>query len=156
MNRLVTLIILILVSPLLFACAIPKKEVLNIPDFRLAETSLTKQIYVKDTTAVPIEPTLVYTTEDREVISYIKLKNLSGEHRLRWDWIGPDGGIYSSSGDYLLKASKGRYREETVAWHRLTIRGNRASDLPGEWQIRVYIDGSLVIQRGFTIMKGSP
>jgi len=143
--------IFILMLPLLFACATPRKDLSTLPSFKLAEATLTKRLYVKDTTAVPIEPTLTFTTEDSEAISYVKLKNLAGEHKLRWDWIGPKGEVYSSSGDYILSASKGRYREEVVAWHRLSIRGDSASHSPGEWQIMVYLDGTLIIQKGFTI-----
>lgn len=140
-------------SHTLFACASTKKDITTAPTFKFAEASLTKRLYVKETTAVPIEPTLTFTTEDSEAISYVKLKNLAGEHKLRWDWIGPMGEIYSSSGDYIMSASKGRYREEVVAWHRLSIRGDRASYFPGEWQIRVYLDGTLIIQKGFTILN---
>src|SRR4030067_2855384 len=151
MNKLIVLFILMLMSHTLFACAFIKKDIATLPSFKFAEASLTKSLYVKETTAVPIEPTLAFSTEDSEAISYVKLKNLAGEHKLRWDWINPKGEIYSSSGDYTLSASKGRYREEVVAWHRLSIRGDRASGSRGEWQIRVYLDGSLIIQKGFTI-----
>lgn len=140
-------------SHTLFACASTKKDITTAPSFKFAESTLTKRLYVKDTTAVPIEPTLTFSTEDIEAISYVKLKNLTGKHKLRWDWIGPKGDIYSSSGDYVMSASKGRYREEVVAWHRLSIRGDRASYSPGEWQIRIYLDGTLIIQKGFTIQN---
>src|SRR3989304_3591807 len=151
MNRLKSPLIFTLILPLFFSCATSKKDITTLPSFKLAEATLTKRLYIKDTTAVPIEPTLTFTTEDSEAISYVKLKNLTGEHKLRWDWIGPKGEIYSSSGDYVLKASKGRYREEVVAWHKLSIRGDRASHSPGEWQIKIYLDDTLILQKGFTI-----
>src|SRR4030066_1597809 len=151
MNKLIIPIVLIMMTHMLFACASTMKDIATVPSIKFAEATLTKRLYVKETTAVPIEPTLIFTTDDNEAISYVKLKNLAGEHKLRWDWINPKGEIYSSSGDYTLSASKGRYREEVVAWHRLSIRGDRASGSPGEWQIRVYLDGSLIIQKGFTI-----
>ena len=140
-----------LMSHTLFGCAFIKKDTTTAPSFKFAEASLTKSLYVKETTAVPIEPTLAFSTEDSEAISYVKLKNLAGEHKLRWDWIDPKGDVFISSGDYIMSASKGRYREEVVAWHRLSIRGDRASYFPGEWQIRVYLDGAQIIQKGFTI-----
>ncbi|MCC6543830.1 MAG: hypothetical protein IT392_04930 [Nitrospirae bacterium] len=151
MKRLSTFFILILISPMIFACATAKKDIATAPNMKFAEATLTRRLYVKDTTAVPIEPTLTFSTEDTEAISYVKFKNLTGEHRLRWEWVGPKGDIYTSSGDYVMSASKGRYREEVVAWHRLSIRGDKASYSPGEWQIRVYLDGTLIIQKGFTI-----
>src|SRR3989337_3277544 len=118
MSKLKLFIIFTLILPILFACATPRKDIATLPSFKFAEATLTKRLYIKDTTAVPIEPTLTFTTEDSEAISYVKLKNLTGEHKLRWDWIGPQGEIYSSSGDYLLKTSKRRYRQEVVAWHK--------------------------------------
>ena len=152
MNKLISLVIIVLMYPILFACASTKKDIATAPSIKFAEATLTKRLYVKDTTAVPIEPTLTFSTEDSEAISYVKLKNLAVEHKLRWDWIGPKGEIYLSSGDYTLSASKGKYREEVVAWHRLTIRGERASHYSGEWQITVYLDGALIIQKGFLIL----
>src|SRR4030067_1267433 len=151
MNKLIIPIVLIMMTHMLFACASTMKDMTTVPSIKFAEATLTKRLYVKETTAVPIEPTLIFTTEDSEAISYVKLKNLAGEHKLRWDWIGPKGEIYSSSGDYSLKASKGRYREEGVPWHKFTTRGDRASYSPGEWEIRVYLDDVLIIQKGFTI-----
>ena len=153
MNKLIIPIVLIMMTHMLFACTSTMKDITTVPSIKFAEATLTKRLYVKETTAVPIEPTLTFTTEDSEAISYIKLKNLAGEHILRWDWIGPKGDIYSSSGDYVMRASRGRYREEVVAWHRLSIRGDRASYSPGEWQIRIYLDGKLIIQKGFTIQN---
>ena len=151
MNKQIALVIIVVISAMFCACATAKKDTATLPSVKFAEATLTKRLYVKADTAVPIEPTLTFTTDDNEAISYVKLRNLAGEHKLRWDWINPKGEIYSSSGDYTLSASKGRYREEVVAWHRLSIRGDRASGSPGEWQIRVYLDGSLIIQKGFTI-----
>src|SRR4030067_1857137 len=151
MNKLIIPIVLIMMTHMLFACASTMKDMATVPSIKFAEATLTKRLYVKETTAVPIEPTLIFTTEDSEAISYVKLKNLTGEHKLRWDWIGPKGEIYSSSGDYALKTSKGRYREEVVAWHKLSIRGDSAFHFPGEWQIMVYLDDTLIIQKGFTI-----
>lgn len=151
MNKLTTLFTLILMFSMLSACSTPMRDRATLPSFKLTESTLTRILYVKDNTAVPIEPTLSFSVNDSEAISYVKLKNLTGKHRLRWDWIEPKGGLYSSSGDYGLNAPKGRYREEVVAWHRLSIRGDRASHLPGEWQIRVYLDDALIVQRAFTI-----
>lgn len=154
MNKLITLLIVILMSPMLFACAAPKKDIALLPSFKLVESTLTKRLFVKSTTAVPIEPALSFSVNDMEAISYVKLKDLTGEHRLRWDWIEPKGDIYQTSGDYAVSASKGKYREEVVAWHGLSIRGDRASHLPGEWQIKIYLDDALMIQKGFTITPG--
>src|SRR3972149_3806057 len=151
MNKQIALVIIVVISAMFCACATAKKDTATLPPVKFAEATLTKRLYIKDTTAVPIEPTLTFTTEDSEAISYVKLKNLAGEHKLRWDWIGPKGEIYSSSGDYILSASKGRYREEVVAWHKLSIRGDRASHSPGEWQIRIYLNDTLILQKGFTI-----
>src|SRR3989337_3657766 len=151
MNKQIALVIIVVISAMFCACATAKKDTATLPPVKFAEATLTKRLYVKADTAVPIEPTLTFTTDDNEAISYVKLKNLAGEHKLRWDWIGPKGEVYSSSGNYALKTSKGRYREEVVAWHKLSIRGDSASHFPGEWQIMVYLDGTLIIQKGFTI-----
>lgn len=153
MTKLTVRLISLLMSSMLLSCATTNTDIASRPSLKFAEATLTKRLYVKDTTAVPIEPTLIFTTDDNEAISYVKLTNLEGEHRLRWDWINPKGEIYSSSGDYILSASKGMYQEEVVAWHRLSIRGDKASYFPGEWQIIVYLDGSLIIQKGFSIVR---
>jgi len=129
MNKQIALVIIVVISAMFCACATAKKDTATLPSVKFAEATLTKRLYVKAETAVPIEPTLTFTTDDNEAISYVKLRNLAGEHKLRWDWINPKGEIYTSSGDYTLSASHSQ----------------------GEWQIRVYLDGSLIIQKGFTI-----
>src|SRR3989304_5118845 len=63
MNTLKLFIIFSLILPLLFACATPRKDIATLPSFKLAEATLTKRLYIKDTTAVPIEPTLTFTIE---------------------------------------------------------------------------------------------
>lgn len=154
MNRLTSLIIFTLIIPLFFSCAAPQKEITTIPTLqtvRLAESALTKRLDVRDTTTTPAKPTLTFTTGDSEVISYIKLKNITEEHTLRWDWVGPKGELYSSSGDYPLNVSKGKYREEAAVWHQLSIRGDRASYSPGRWQVNVFLDNTLLVQKDFVI-----
>ncbi len=95
---------------------------------------------IKINRAIPLDITTTFSSQDINAISYIKFKNLMGSQKIRWDWYSPDGVFYTSSGNCFVKAEKGKYREETTAWHRIFIQGEKAAKHPGKWQVRIYIN----------------
>lgn len=147
-------IVLVVLSLLFLSCSTTggiKRPISSVLSLSLIEANIAKSIDVNGSAAQPVNPTSVFLTEDKEAIAYARFRNLSGEHRLRWDWIDPSGRLYYSTGDYPLKASTGKYSEETTAWHRLSIRGEGPAALPGDWQVNVYLDGSALTSKNFKI-----
>lgn len=121
------------------------------PDFRITETTLAKGIDDQGTHAIPVNPTATFTTEDREVISFIDYKNLSGSHALRWEWYDPEVGLYAKTSNYPMQSSRGKYIQEGSASHRISVKGAKAETLPGEWKVKIYLDNDLTAQKSFRI-----
>jgi len=149
-NHLKALFIILLLSFLVFACGSTKTTIKQ-PQFKIVKATLAKEIYDRGTYAVPRNPTTHFSTEDREVISYIKLKNLSGKHRIRWDWYKPDGTLYSSTGNYHIGTRRGKYRKESSVWHKMLIKGDKAENYPGKWHVDILFDDKLVESNKFTL-----
>lgn len=153
MNKIRILFIFTIPALLLFACssAMEVKREKRLPFFRFADATLSKGIDVKGTTATPLNPATVFSQEDPEVVAYLSLENLSGEHRLRWEWYDPNGNLYLSSGDYTIKASEGKYTRKIAAWHRLSVSGEKAANYPGDWKVNIYLDERPLKSIGFKI-----
>ena len=135
--------VFLILSCLIFACS-STKQIKRPPSFKFAGTGLSKGISKQGVTAIPLEPTSTFSTEDAEVIAHVKLENLCGRHKLRWDWYDPEGNLYFSSGNLPIKTSSDMYLPEATAWHKLSIQGDKAENFPGQWKVRVYYDDTLM------------
>ncbi len=84
---------------------------------------------------------------------WVKLKDIEGNHTLRWDWISPDKNIYFNTQDFEINLDS-RKHEPNTSVHRIGIRGERAEKLTGEWQVHVYLDNYLAASRHFNLLPG--
>jgi hypothetical protein len=150
MNKIKQAFLLLLVPLIVVACA-STKEIRKPPAFSLEQPMLSKAIEYKDGKGTPLAPTTTFSTQDPEVIASLRLRNLSGRHTLRWDWYEPSGKLYSSTGNYPIEASEGKYLREATAWHKVSIRGERAAQCPGDWKVSVYLDNQFVTSKGFEL-----
>jgi uncharacterized caspase-like protein len=48
--------------------------------------------------------------------------------------------------------SNGNYLKKCTAWHKITIKGNKAQDMPGNWEVRVFFDNDMVESKKFSIL----
>ena len=151
MNTLKTTLALLFSFLLVFACS-STKYVEKKPPSKFTGVTLSKGVDNKGAVGVPLEPTTVFSTQDREVIAHLKFENISGKHKLRWDWYDPKGDLYYSTGNFPFKTSRGKYLKEATTWHRLSVNGDKAADYPGEWEVKVYFDGELLESKRF-VMK---
>ena len=149
-NHLKALFIILLLSFLVFACGSTKTTIKQ-PQFKIVKATLAKGIYDRGTHAIPRNPTTQFSTDDTQVISHIKLENLSGRHHIRWDWYKPDGNLYSSTGNYPIGTKKGKYRKESSAWHKMLIKGDKAENYPGKWRVDVLFDNELLASSKFML-----
>jgi hypothetical protein len=149
MKRSSALFILFVLSFLLFSCA-STVEVKKVPPSSFVEATLSKGI-IKGLIASPLEPTSAFSTEDSEVIAHVKFENLSGKHTLRWEWVDPNGKLYYSTGHHPLRVSEGKYQKEVTAWNKMFVRGEKAANLPGDWQVKIYLDDGLLASKNFRI-----
>lgn len=150
MKRLSLSLILSVFSFTLFACSTTYKEVQKPPPFKMQQMTIAKGIS-KGVTGTPVDPSTTFTTEDPEIIAYLKFNNMHGSHKLKWDWHTPDGRLFYSSGDYQMAVPDGKYRKEYTAWHRLPVRDEKATSFLGNWQVKAYLDGQLLVSKEFTV-----
>lgn len=143
--RIITAIVLIL---LLSACGSTIQEVRKPPQLVKPQEIVLAKVINKGATASPQTPIIQFTTEDSEVIAFLKFENISGNHRLRWEWYGPDKKIFYSTGDYPITVSEGKFQKESALWHRLPIQSEKSV---GAWQVKVWFDGGLLASKDFSI-----
>ncbi len=139
------------VLPFLLCACSSTKYVEKTPPSRLVGITLAKSIDRQDTRGIPVDVTTDFSTLDDEVIAHVELENISGRHQLRWDWHDPKGNVYYSTGNYPVEASRGKYLPELTAWHSLAVQGDKAVNYPGQWEVKVYLDDSLMESRSFSL-----
>ena len=140
-----------LILPLLILSCSSTKEITKPPQLGFEEPVLSKGIDCKGTEGIPVNRSTTFATDDTKVIASLKLKNLSEKHTLRWDWYAPNGNLYSSTGNYPIKVSKGKYLREATAWHKLSIRGEEAARYLGDWRVNIYLDNEFIRSKAFSI-----
>jgi hypothetical protein len=148
----VPFILLVLILPLC-ACSLTKKVEKKVtPEF--IGPILSKDIIKKEKTAEPSGISNTFSTDELYIIASIKIKEISGDHKLRWEWIKPDGNLYYPE-DYTIYTLPQKYHEELIVWHKLNINGEKAANYPGDWQVKVYVDGKPIGSKEFKI-EGKP
>ncbi len=139
-------------SSLLIACSTPQKKVAPLtPSFEFVEATFSRDIEKKRTDSIPIGQSTIFYTNDTDVISRIKIINISGKHKIRWDWYKPDGKLYYSTGNQSIHIPSGKVRKEMSLWHRISLFGEPAVDIPGRWLANIYVDNDVVSSNHFEI-----
>lgn len=115
--------------------------------------SLSKSIKKQGDVSIPVDPTNTFSTDDKEAIALVAIKNLHYQIRLRWEWYSPDGKLYSTTGNVPVAISSKKYIREFSAWHVLTIKGDKAGDLPGIWTVKVFMDDEYLDVKRFDLIK---
>jgi hypothetical protein len=128
------------------------KTIQKTPKFRYAGTTLSKSVSASGNLGVPTTVTNRFSTKDKAVYAHLNLENLSGNHKVRWEWYGPDGKLYYATDNTRVKVSKGNYTKQCTAWHYLSIQGDKAQEMPGEWQLKVYFDNDVLEAKKFSII----
>ena len=150
MNKIKQALIFLILPLLIFACS-PTKVAKKPPPFRIVRTTLAKDVDDRGTRGIPLNPTTTFTTEDPEVVSFVEYENLLGKHKLRWEWYDPRGNLYTKTGNYPIKSSKNKYIKEGSACHKISVKGAKAQNLPGEWNVKIYLDDFILEKKYFRI-----
>jgi len=129
------------------------KTIQKTPKFRYTGTTLSKSVSDSGYLGIPATATNQFSTKDKAVFAHLSFENLSGSHKVRWEWYGPDGKLYYATGNTRVKASKGNYTKQCTAWHNLSIQGDKAQEMPGEWQLKVYFDNDILEAKKFSIVR---
>ncbi len=121
------------------------------PDLRPGGMILSKDIEAGTYKAVPKNPGTVFSRNDPAVFAFLKIENFWGVHTLRWDWFEPNGNLYYSTGEYPIESAEGKYLREVTLWHKLSIRGEEAGNLTGEWSVKIFLDKKILAWKNFRI-----
>ncbi len=76
-------------------------------------------------------------------MAYLKFENLSGQYKLRRDWHDPGGNLYYSTGNFPIKTSPNKYKREVTTWQAIVLNGDKASNTPGKWKVRIFLNNEL-------------
>ena len=111
----------------------------------LQKIALCKDILEKN----PLRETNFFFPQDEKVVTWLRFFYDSAEKfKLYWEWITPEGKLYHrgevemEAGDYI------NYR----TWYWIKIKDRYASQLPGEWKVKVYINDIFLAERNFFIV----
>ncbi|MDX2033601.1 MAG: cohesin domain-containing protein [Blastocatellia bacterium] len=69
---------------------------------------------------------------------------------LKWEFVQPNGATY------LTRQEASPYAGNVCGWELIDIAGQAAASLPGRWQVRVYLNNTLMVTESFTITGGVP
>ena len=111
---------------------------------------LQKIAFCKDVIEMnPLRETNFFFPQDEKVVTWLRFSYDSAENFiLKWEWITPQGKLYHRGEVEMEAGSYIDYR----TWYWIKIKGNYASQLPGEWKARVYINDIFLAERNFFIV----
>ena len=111
----------------------------------LQKIALCKDILEKN----PLRQTNFFFPQDEKVVTWLRFSYDSPENFvLRWEWITPEGKLYHRGEVEMEAGAYTNYR----TWYWVKIKGNYASQLPGEWKVKVYINDTFLAERNFFIV----
>ena len=97
----------------------------------------------------PLRQTNFFFPQDEKVVTWLRFSYDSPENFvLRWEWITPQGKLYHCGEVEMEADSYNNYR----TWYWIKLKGNYASQLPGEWKVKVYINDTFLAERNFFIV----
>jgi hypothetical protein len=87
--------------------------------------------------------------QDEKVVTWVRFSYDSAEQFvIKWEWITPQGNLYHQGEMEMEAGGYTNYR----TWYWIKIKGNYASQLPGEWKVRVYINDIFLAERNFFVV----
>jgi len=111
----------------------------------LQRIALCKDVLEKN----PLRVTNFFFPQDEKVVTWIRFSYDSAEKfKLYWEWITPEGKLYHRGEVEMEAGNYINYR----TWYWIKIKGNYASQLPGEWKVRVYINDIFLTEKNFFIV----
>lgn len=122
--------------------------------FKSVRLTLCRSVRIQDGIVYPRDETGKFSPYDQEVIAHLAFNDLSGSSEILWEWSDPSGHPYHAD-KTRLQISRGKYVEQATAWHPLTIRGDTAGSLPGQWKVQVFLDGRPLLMKPFIILEPS-
>jgi hypothetical protein len=139
----------IVVSWLMSSCIrLTKAAALEQPAYVLETHLLSAEMKIQDDWAEPAEPKTIFKKgTDKNVFSFIRLKDMLGEHKLFWKWYDPSGKLYRLT-EAITIGKQGQVFSAYVAWDQIYLFVEKEN---GTWTVAVFMDDRLLASREFTI-----
>ncbi len=106
---------------------------------------------VDESTYQALTRTSTFQLSDRRAYSWISLGNVDDAHQVEWRWFSPDGSLYSTYTQQIPKPSGTPW-----SWYNLysyiPIAGYDAANMPGDWKVDIYLDGSKIVTEQFSLV----
>lgn len=135
----------VLIFLMIFSGASMAQEVIKDSEY-LQKIALCKDVLEKN----PLRETNFFFPQDEKVVTWFRFSYDSAENFfLKWEWITPQGKLYHLGEVEMEAGSYTNYR----TWYWIKIKDNYASQLPGEWKVRVYINDIFLAERNFSIAE---
>jgi hypothetical protein len=100
----------------------------------------------------PQQGTNFFFPQDEKAVTWLRFSyNSTEQFLLKWEWIAPQGTLYHRGEVEMEAGSYTNYR----IWYWIKIKGNYASQLPGEWKVRVYINDIFLGEKNFFMVGPS-
>lgn len=165
MSRILALLQIALIAACLIfpACSGSDKTVKknSIAPLKIINTTTAKGIRDAAFYSTPVQPTNVFTSADKSVVSHVMLANLTGTHYIRWDWYTPDDSLYQTTGNFAVKTAAGNFVKEGAVSHSIDLKNTEAAGHLGNWRVEIYIDDALAeiddfsVQESDTVVKSA-
>ena len=96
----------------------------------------------------PVLATTSFHVWDEKAVCWVSFNYQSLDpFAITWEWISPEEEIYHIGEIEMEAGDYGGYR----TWYWIGIEDHYAANLPGDWEVRVYIDDILLAVKDFTI-----
>jgi len=120
------------------------------PEDLAAEICTCKKIDETGELYQPVDITSQFTQDDKDVICFVRMKNIRKAARLRWKWYAPDLSLFKETKDMIINAEED-ILETISAFDRITIPAEDKSD--GQWVVAVFMDRELIARKAFSVRK---
>lgn len=87
-----------------------------------------------------------FAPTDAQAIQWTFVSGFQNGAVIRWEWVQPNGTIYTQH-----EAPVNNPNSHVCFWNGIEIAGQPAASLPGNWQVRVFYNGTLLTTDNFTI-----
>jgi hypothetical protein len=104
---------------------------------------------VDESTNNVITRTNVFSGTDSKAYSWLSLGNARAG-TVEWRWYSP-GDVAYRTVSVNIPAPSGAYWDAYNVWSYITIAGDNAANLPGNWHVDVYLDDQKLLTEQFTI-----
>jgi len=91
-----------------------------------------------------------FSPSDSVVYLWSAVSNVVVGDTVEWRWFSPGNSFYNSS------TYTSTFNGNGCLWGGIYISGQQAANLPGNWRVELYINGTLAATSNFTIGQGLP